>query len=329
MPDIPTLPLPSVLPHSDAIKSSKQTKTDYESDCWEFQYEIHRYLGRITDDALRARYDNIVRNMHAIISDDRNVIPIHSFLSSWYWYRKEHQTRYEFALRNVPLHRPLPIVAQRDSSAAPARPRGPNAGDVLFRYGERKWLQNLMDFGRLRMKSAQEYALMEKDPARQDDERVKHSYSPGEYISLTMPDGLQVRPIGDLKYSTSGTDYFLYCVSMDWDSVLFDQFSGTDCCVVIKEPDEFARRLEHAAKNLLPGWYFHHCPIEYFDTYERRSKERIDNAMSKDFRFAYQKEYRFLFAGFGRPATGFIDLELGPLHDIAELHMRPEPPRVE
>jgi hypothetical protein len=51
-------------------------------------------------------------------------------------------------------------------------------GDVLFRYGERKWLQGLLDFRRLRMKSAEEYALMEKDPARQDDERVKHSYSP-------------------------------------------------------------------------------------------------------------------------------------------------------
>jgi hypothetical protein len=45
--------------------------------------------------------------------------------------------------------------------------------------------------------------------------------------------------------------------------------------------------------------------------------------MSKDFRFAYQKEYRFLFAGFGKVAAGYVDLELGPLHDIAELHMRP------
>jgi hypothetical protein len=266
--------------------------------------------------------------MYAIISDDRNVIPIHSFLSSWYWYRKEHQTRYEFALRNLPLHRSLPMIAQRDLSTAPARPRSPNAGDVLFRYGERKWLQLLMDSGRLRMKSAREYALMEKDPARQDDERVKYSHSPGQYVTITMPDGQQVSPIGDLKYESSGTDYFLYCVSMDWDPHLFEEFSGTDCCVVIKRPDEFARRLENAAKTLLPGWYFHHCPVDYFDTYERRPKERIDNAMSKDFRFAYQKEYRFLFAGFGQAATGFIDLELGPLHDIAELHLRPESPRV-
>lgn len=323
MPDIPTLPLPSFLPHPDAIKSWKQTKTDYESDCWEFQYEIHRYLRRVDDEALRARYDNIVRNMHAIISEDRNVIPIHSFLSSWYWYRKEHQTRYEFALRKLQLQRPLPLIAKRDLTAAPARPRSPNAGDVLFRYGERKWLQGLMDFGRLRMRSAEQYALMERDPARQDDERVKHSYSPGQYVTLTMPDGQVVRPTSDLKYSTSGTDYFLYCVAMDWDPYLFDEFSGIDCCVVIKDLDEFARRMERAAASRLPGWYFHHCPIDYFDTHERQPRERVDNAMSKEFRFAYQREYRFLFAGFGRSATGHIDLELGPLHDIAELHDRP------
>ena len=39
--------------------------------------------------------------------------------------------------------------------------------------------------------------------------------------------------------------------------------------------------------------------------------------MSKDFRFAYQRETRFLWAGFGRAATGHINLELGPLTDIA------------
>jgi hypothetical protein len=75
MPDIPTLPLPSILPHPDAIRSWKQTTTDYESDCWEFQYENHRYLGQVDDEALRVRYDNIVRNMHAIISEGRHSNP--------------------------------------------------------------------------------------------------------------------------------------------------------------------------------------------------------------------------------------------------------------
>jgi hypothetical protein len=172
------------------------------------------------------------------------------------------------------------------------------------------------------MKSAREYALMENDPARRDDELTKNSYSPGAYVTITLPNGQQSSPIGDMKYSVAGTDYFLYCVSCDWDPDLMQDFNA-DGCVVIKDPDAFAQRLERAAANQIGDWYFHHCPVQYYDTYERLPKEHIDNAMSKDFRFAYQREYRLLFAGFGKTATGFVSLELGPLNDIAEFHPRP------
>jgi hypothetical protein len=304
------------------MRSWGQTASSYEPEVWEFEYRVHRYLGRVPETELRLRYDAIVRNLQSIVSDERNPIPIHTFLSSWYWYRKEHLTRYEFFLRGLPLHRPLPVVSRRDLLGAPARQRSPNAGDVLFRYGPRRWMQELLDFGRLRMLAARDYAQMETDPARQDDELTKHAFSPGAYVTLTLPDGSVSRPIGDVRYSHSGTDYFVYCVSNDWDTDLFNDF-GADACVIIKNPDAFAQRLENVGKRLLPDWYFHHCPIEYFDTYERRSKERIDNAMSKDFRFAYQREYRFLFAGFGKEAKGAQYLELGSLSDIAELYLRP------
>jgi hypothetical protein len=74
---------------------------------------------------------------------------------------------------------------------------------------------------------------------------------------LLAKTGTSYRSIVSSAHSVSGTDCFLYCVSMDWDPHLFDDFSGADCCVVIKNPDEFARRLEDAGKKNLPGWYFH------------------------------------------------------------------------
>jgi integrase len=49
----------------------------------------------------------------------------------------------------------------------------------------------------------------------------------------------------------------------------------------------------------------------------------ISNKVEAAFRFAYQREYRFLFAGFGKDAQGAKYLELDPLRDIAELHLRP------
>lgn len=320
---VDSLPLPSDLPSDQAMKSWGEGKSSYDPEFWEFQYRINRYLCRVDDDQIVARYANIVRNMRSIISDDRNIIPIFSFLSSWYWYRKEFQTRLEFAQRNMPLRQDTPTIGKRDLNAAPARPRSPNASNVLFRYGDHRWLEEFINFGRVRIAAAREYAAMEKDIARQDDEMVKHSHSPGQYVTITLPDGKTASLIGDLKHSVSGADYFIHCASCDWDPDLFSDF-GADCCVVIKNPDEFTRRLEAAAKAQLDGWYFHHCPVEYFDPHERLPKQRIDNAMSKDFRFAYQREYRILWASFhGLSAEGFKFLELGPLGDIAELHSKP------
>lgn len=315
IPKIKRLPLPSVLPHKRALASCGENDTNYHPDYWELEYATHRYLGRVRDDELRIRYDSIVRNMRAIISQERHVIPVRSFLSSWYWYRKEHLTRLEFAIRELPMHCTLPLVEVRDLSNAPARPRSPNACDVLFRYGERYWLKQMIEFGKVRIKAARVYAEMENDPARHDDELIKHRFSPGAYVTITLPDGRNIRPIGDLKTSVSGTDYFVYCVANDWDPDLFTDFKA-DACVVIRDLDEFARRLNTAATTL-QDWDFHYNPVEYFDTHERRRHESFDNVMSKDFRFAYQRETRFIWAGFGRAATGSIDLELGPLNDIA------------
>jgi hypothetical protein len=316
IPRVERLPLPEVIPHPKALASFNEREVNYDPELWEFEYTVFRYLGRLSDDALRQRYDSVIHNMQAIISDDRHVIPIKIFLSSWYWYRKEHLTRLEFALRELPLHRAVPTIQRRELDAAPARPRAPNSCDVLFRYGERYWLKRMIEFGDIRIRAARQFAEMEKDPARHDDELNKHRFSPGEYVSITLPNGQTTRPIGDMKTSVTGTDYFAYCVSNDWDPQLFANFK-VDACVIIHDVDEFARRLNRAAASKLEGWYFHYNPIQYYDPYERLHNERIDHTMSKEFRFAYQRETRFLWAGLGRTAVGFIDLTIGSLADIA------------
>jgi hypothetical protein len=87
IPTIDRLPLPGVLPHPKALASHKENETTYHPDLWEPEYAMLRYLSRMDDDALRRRYDSIVRNMRAIVSESRHMIPIRSFLSSWYGYR--------------------------------------------------------------------------------------------------------------------------------------------------------------------------------------------------------------------------------------------------
>jgi hypothetical protein len=105
--------------------------------------------------------------------------------------------------------------------------------------------------------------------------------------------------------TVEGTRRRSLSLSCEFDSGLFDDFGGADACAVIHDGYVFAQRLDAAAKNELDGWHFHHNPVQYFDPYERRKDECFDAAMCKDFRFAYQREYRFygrIWAA-RRPAT--------------------------
>ena len=113
-------------------------------------------------------------------------------------------------------------------------------------------------------------------------------------------------------------------MACDWHSDLFAAFSGSDSCLVVRNTETFFSRLEIAGNKVLPNWYFHHNPVEYFDPYERMKDERINPAMSKDFKFAYQREYRFLwFSSNGERPNGFKHLDLESLQDIGEVHAQP------
>jgi hypothetical protein len=59
----------------------------------------------------------------------------------------------------------------------------------------------------------------------------------------------------------------------------------------------------------------------YFDPYEWKSHAPFDAALCKDFRFAYQREYRFVWIPPpGQGATGYKELKVGSLSESAELY---------
>lgn len=318
---IPSLDLPKQLPTPEALESWKQNKHDYEPEFWEFQYEIYRYLKNIPDEKLDERYADIYRNFCILVRPERHVIPINTFLSSWYWYRKEHQTRYEYFLRNRPLALPLPCP--RGGFAAPVRPKGQNSCDIIFRYGESRFMKAFVKTGEIRISPASVYKDGPPSDPRTDDELNIHRYLPGQHTRITTKDGQEIPIIGDFKTTYSiPRNYYTLCMSTDFEPQIFEEFLY-DSCVIIKDPNQFAARLEMSTKDLLPNWYFHHNPVEYFDPHEPYKNQYLDPLMCKDFRFAYQMEYRAIWHPLDHGiAKDYIVVQIGSLEDICELYIK-------
>lgn len=318
---IPSLELPEQLPTPIALKSWKQNEHNYEPEFWEFQYEVYRYLKNIADDKLDERYRDLHRNFCILVRPERHVIPVNSFLSSWYWYRKEHQTRYEYFLRNRPL--PISLPCPRGDFAAPVRPKYPNSCDIIFRYGDSQFMKPFVETGEIRISPASVYKDGPASNPRTDDELNIHLYLAGQHTRITTKDGKEIPIIGDFHETYSiPMNYYTLCMSTDFEPRIFEEFSY-DSCVIIKDPEQFAARLEASTKRFLPNWYFHHNPVEYFDPHEPYKNQYLDPVMCKDFRFAYQMEYRAIWHpqnhGF---AKDYIFVRAGSLEDICELYTK-------
>lgn len=320
MQKIDSLTLPNLLPDEKTIKLCGRNIHDYEPEFWEFSYEIQRYLKNINEEKLIERYRSLCINFHVLTSSERHRYPVKSFLSSWYWYLKEHQTRYEFHLRGLSLPNQLP--KPREEFTKPFQLKGPNSCDIIFRYGDLKYMKQIVDEGKIRISPASIYQYGDASDPRTDDELNKHQWVLGNNIKIITQDGKETSIIGDLKKTVSTlNNYYTLCLSCDFEPMVFEKFNY-NACVIIKNPKEFARRLENATKKQLAGWYFHHCPIEYFDPHVPIKNQYINATMSKDFSYAYQMEYRFLWdPPNNESAKKHIEVNLGCLNDICELYV--------
>jgi hypothetical protein len=98
---------------------------------------------------------------------------------------------------------------------------------------------------------------------------------------------------------------------------LFVDFNAT-ACVIIRDRDEFRRRLKAAGAAALPGARGRDGKAIYIDPLRPRSA-RIDVPMSKNFKYASQAEQRFVWEPSSTAPIACTDLKLGRLKDIAEL----------
>ncbi len=302
----------------------------HDAELWAFEYDCLRYLKNVPDSDLDARFYALCRNLAFLICDLRDPLPIRChFLSTWWWLKKRVHMLAEYHLRRRQLPDTPALVNLANGAAPLCKSKHPNDSYFVVRYSEERWLRDFIEKGTVRVAPASSYRGETLDEARKDDELNKHTYSLGDNITVTTMDGKTIPIIGDLKRTRSlSVNYYVLCTANEHDARLFSCFPSqvgepADACAVVWDADEFARRLEVAGRSRLPKWLFHHNPVHYFDPYNLMPKEEISPGMSKDFSYAYQREYRFLWL----PVAGGIAdqpmfLNVGPLGDIAGLFRR-------
>lgn len=312
-PRIERYPLPP-LPAPEVVRSNGHNDVSYEHDLWELQYVPHRWLERVSDVELITRYQHLVRNRRTFVGPRCDARGIDDYRSSWYWFRKDFITRLEFAMRGLEL----PSVHKVETPQG-TPPRVPH-GEVLYRFGQRAHMLELMS-GKVRFSPAKTYTTIENDEARQDEETAKHAYSAGQHVRVILPDGQSIPILGNLKTSVAGPGYHMACFTREWDPQFLQAFGDT--CVVVHDIDEFARRVGEAGQTVFPCWYWIYTDAEYFDPYERPRGHKLRTAISKDFLFAYQREYRFFWDQLGAsPIDGVQYVDIGPTDGLLSIYDR-------
>ncbi|MCY3813360.1 MAG: hypothetical protein OXH15_16320 [Gammaproteobacteria bacterium] len=313
---------------------------------WGREYEANRYGRLESRRELHQRYQDILVNLTILklsgqlgVSEDER------------WHRLFHHVVVEMNVRGEPPTQ----AANFDPRVEEARPffdgemcrKAANVSaergtylDVMVKYGKREHMEELMR-GELYMNSASNYNRSVHNQAVRDNElevdfkggvvRALHPtlyYNKGNQPKPSINGFRPVFDCPDLKrdeYATttvqSHGDYWMFCAANALDPRFFLDFDA-DCCVIIRRRP-FVERLGKTPPQL-PNATMSIGSIQYVDPLGAQSSswpvKSSDIPMTKLFRYAYQREVRFICV----PNEPTERLEprlrqLGPLTDIAEL----------
>ena len=294
-------------------------------------YARDRYLAHLSREAIAQRMMDCINNLHVIdphglVSYDTNDA------EAFYWLQRMCEVMSEMQLRygSYPagyddLLTGVEWVGSLRSSEwrfqGPLIPPSSLAAPFLVKYGERQFLEPMLEYGRMRVSPASRYNDPSLNSAIRDDELTAEldvddfgvpafGGRPG-FIAASSRQRNRVR----MRFPTN---YYVYCTSRRFVTRLAHDFNA-DCCVVLRDPAEFEARLLKAMLERLPGWQSRKAHVEYYDPMWVNVLE-VDVLTWKHFRYAYQEEERLAWLP-PQPVEELapIDLELGSLADLATL----------
>jgi hypothetical protein len=192
---------------------------------------------------------------------------------------------------------------------------------LLFRFSKYQHMEELLDAGGLLFQFASSFRDQEGLAVRDDELRLEFdrylsadeaasiacsSYSPGNWDGTTK-----------LSVSLECPDFLTLCLT---DTVNYRMISDwrAEAAIIIHDPTEFGHRLAKGAQHLLGKTRtLESGKVYYIDPYFPLTSK--DVPFCKHFRFAYQREFRFVIRIPEAVEFGGRKLWLGSLADIATL----------
>lgn len=298
-------------------------------------YRRNRYLTLLTVAELGRRAEDIVGNIHVL--NEKGLVSFErSDPTLFFWLSRLQEVQAEMALRHGPYpagwkrgmieigRMPSSLRSSGPKAAFRLSPREPLPERFLVKYGERRYMEAALQNGDLRISPASNYDDASLNQAMQDDELSAEVFYDPSIPFNEVPPGTMLLPVGRVPYRQElKTDFYVYCLADELSTRLMLDFER-DACLIIRDPEEFLRRISVAVNARLDGWQFQAGNVEYFDPLNVTPAE-LRLPWSKHFRYAYQKEVRLVWLPpYAVNNLEPLDVSIGALTDIAEVIL-PEP----
>lgn len=299
------------------------------------QYRKRRYLEHVSEGDLSERTRDTVCNL-TLLTNDGRIGLLNPDDHGAYWMEVFTHVLEEYSLRGKGLPAgllngatlPKPTWPEPPRAAALLKSANFDPARHMAKFGNSKYLRRAIE-GLWRITPASRYDDPSLGAARQDRELRREVYGLQNEVEITILDQRTGKPIGKthpignmVVTEQSTTDYYVMCLSRSLSLRLFDDFNHADSCVIIRDIREFARRIFSAVRKLLPGWSGRLRDVTYFDPFNA-PRDR-DLFFSKHFRYAYQREIRFVWMPpEARSDLEILDFDAGSMSHICDLLVLP------
>lgn len=299
------------------------------------EYRADRYMRDASIEAIERRSQDICNNLLNVSQNGQLTPGNVGDARSLFWWRMITHLLEELAIRNIFYGSiKLMLPEQFPWISHPNPPRGirilgkhkigPNE---IVRLGQKEHIKDAINYGRFRISPAAKYDDPSLNRAIQDDElsvtairsgdaAVIHAFDP-----VTGTQGEAIPAIGEIQFSRQMQDnFYVICMTAGYEPRLLDDF-GYDAMLVIKNVNRFITRIEKAVKKVRPDLVMAGNVVNYYDPY-RAKPDDLDPFYAKNFKYAYQREYRLIWhtPGLALDSDPFF-VEIGPMQDIASVHV--------